>query len=47
MIARHEHEFDLFQKMDIERREIETTNRLIQEDELPDFLNRNEEEVSD
>lgn len=46
MIARHEHEFDLFQKMDLERRQNETTNRLIQEDELPDFLNRNEEEVS-
>lgn len=45
MIARHEHEFDLFQKMDQERRQTETTNRLIQEDELPDFLNRNEEEI--
>ncbi|KAJ1526334.1 hypothetical protein ONE63_009483 [Megalurothrips usitatus] len=45
MIARHENEFDTFQKMDLERREKETQNRLIQEDELPEFLQRDEEEI--
>ena len=45
MIARSEKEFDLFQKMDVERREVETTSRLIQEDELPDFLIRDDEEI--
>ncbi|XP_052123895.1 ATP-dependent helicase brm [Frankliniella occidentalis] len=45
MIARHENEFDLFQKMDIQRRESETQSRLIQESELPDFLMRDDEEV--
>lgn len=45
MIARSEKEFDLFQKMDADRREIETSSRLIQEVELPDFLVRDDEEV--
>ncbi len=45
MIARTEKEFDLFQKMDVQRRESETQSRLIQETELPDFLMRDDEEV--
>lgn len=45
MIARSETEFDLFQKMDVERRETETQGRLIQDDELPDFLVKADDEV--
>lgn len=45
MIARSEGEFDLFQKMDVERRETETQGRLIQDEELPDFLLRADDEI--
>eukprot|EP00096_Caligus_rogercresseyi_P008161 TRINITY_DN2655_c1_g3_i1.p1 TRINITY_DN2655_c1_g3~~TRINITY_DN2655_c1_g3_i1.p1 ORF type:complete len:1292 (-),score=611.11 TRINITY_DN2655_c1_g3_i1:163-4038(-) len=45
MIARTEDEFELFQQMDVERREIEGgRSRLIGEDELPPFLLSMEEE---
>ncbi|VDO93159.1 unnamed protein product, partial [Soboliphyme baturini] len=50
MIARTEDEFDLFQRMDIERRRIEARDhkrkpRLMEEDELPSWLLKNEEEI--
>lgn len=42
MVARNEDEFQLFQKMDMERKleeeKVGMTNRLIQEEELPDWL---------
>jgi len=42
MVARNEDEFQLFQKMDTDRKleeeKIGMTNRLIQEEELPDWL---------
>ncbi|KAL1500937.1 hypothetical protein ABEB36_006353 [Hypothenemus hampei] len=49
MVARNEDEFQIFQKMDLDRKaeEIRTgkTNRLIQEDELPDWLVKEDDEV--
>nr|QYV43157.1 Brahma [Colaphellus bowringi] len=51
MVARNEDEFQLFQKMDMERKAIEEKlgshrkNRLIQEAELPDWLIKQDEEV--
>jgi len=47
MIARSEEEFNLFQRMDSERKrqEDESVPRLISEAELPDFLLRGEDEV--
>ncbi len=51
MIARSEEEFNLYQKMDIQRKvaEAQDTNRkprLMTEDELPSWLLKDEEEVS-
>lgn len=51
MLARTEEEFDTFQTMDIERRRNEARlpnrkPRLIEEEELPAFLIKNEAEVS-
>jgi SWI/SNF-related matrix-associated actin-dependent regulator of chromatin subfamily A protein 2/4 len=51
MIARSEDEFELFQRMDIERRRAEADlgplrkPRLIEESELPDFLTQDTEEM--
>ncbi|GFS58566.1 hypothetical protein TNIN_482531 [Trichonephila inaurata madagascariensis] len=50
MIARSEDEFELFQKMDLERRREEARNpnrkpRLMEEDELPGFLIKDDAEV--
>lgn len=51
MVARTESEFDLFQKMDLERRREEAKlgparkSRLIEENELPDWLVKDEDEV--
>lgn len=49
MVARNEDEFQLFQKMDTERRveeeKIGMLNRLIQEEELPDWLVKDVDEV--
>jgi len=51
MIARSEEEFELFQRMDIERRRSEAElgaerkPRLIEESELPDFLVQSTEET--
>lgn len=51
MVARNEEEFQLFQKMDTERKAVEDQlgvhkkSRLIQEDELPDWLIKNDDEV--
>ncbi|KAL1489284.1 hypothetical protein ABEB36_014211 [Hypothenemus hampei] len=49
MVARNEDEFQIFQKMDIERKaeeeRIGMTHRLIQEEELPDWLVKDEDEI--
>lgn len=50
MIARNEDEFDLFQKMDLDRRREEARNikrkpRLMEEDELPTWLIKDDAEV--
>lgn len=51
MVARNEEEFQLFQKMDMERKVEEDSlgvhkkSRLIQEDELPDWLIKQDDEV--
>lgn len=51
MVARTEAEFELFQKMDLERRREEAKlgparkSRLIEENELPDWLVKDEDEV--
>lgn len=51
MVARNEDEFQLFQKMDTERKAEEETlgqhrkHRLIQEAELPDWLIKHDDEV--
>lgn len=50
MLARSEDEFDLYQKMDIERRREEARNpnrkpRLIEEAELPTWILKDEKEV--
>jgi len=49
MIARNEGEFELFQRMDAERRrhELQTNQkpRLMEETELPDWLLREEDDV--
>ncbi|XP_060523815.1 ATP-dependent helicase brm-like [Cylas formicarius] len=49
MVARNEDEFQLFQKMDAERKiedaKIGILNRLIQEEELPDWLVKDDDEV--
>merc|ERR1712242_121988 len=51
MLARSEDEFDLFQRMDLERRRAEADlgterkDRLIQECELPEFLMRDEDDL--
>ncbi|KAJ8305679.1 hypothetical protein KUTeg_016224 [Tegillarca granosa] len=50
MLARTEEEFDLYQTMDIERRREEARNpkrkpRLMEEDELPSWMLKNEDEV--
>lgn len=51
MIARRESEFELFQKMDLERRREEAKlgpqrkSRLIEESELPDWLVKDDDEV--
>lgn len=51
MLARSEEEFDHFQRMDLERRRQEAQMvprkpRLMEEDELPAWLVKDEEEVS-
>lgn len=50
MIARSETEFELFQKMDADRRREESgpnqKPRLMEETELPDWLLREEDDVS-
>ncbi len=50
MIARSETEFETFQRMDLERQQKEMNSenfkaRLIEEDELPEWLVRDDEEV--
>lgn len=50
MIARNEEEFELFQKMDLDRRREEARNprrkpRLMEEDELPAWLIKDDAEV--
>merc|ERR1711874_755505 len=51
MLARSEDEFDLFQRMDLERRRAEADlgterkDRLIQECELPEFLIRDDDDL--
>lgn len=51
MVARNEDEFQLFQKMDTERKVeeeklgVHRKSRLIQEDELPDWLIKDDDEV--
>lgn len=51
MVARTESEFELFQKMDLERRREEAKlgsarkSRLIEESELPDWLVKEDDEV--
>lgn len=51
MIARTEDEFNLFQKIDLERRREEAKlgpnrkSRLVEEAELPDWLVKNDDEV--
>ncbi|KAI5642437.1 bromodomain-containing protein [Phthorimaea operculella] len=45
MIARSEEELEIFKQIDIERKKTETTSRLIEESELPDWLTKNEDEV--
>lgn len=51
MIARSEVEFETFQKMDAERLQEEQScpnpkSRLVEEDELPEWLVRDDEEVN-
>lgn len=46
MIARGEDEFDLFQRHDEERRKAEDRGRLMAEDELPEWMLKEEESVS-
>ncbi len=52
MIARSQNEFEMFQRMDLERRREEAklgTNRksrLVEEAELPEWLVKDDEEVS-
>ena len=45
MIARSEEEFETFQKLDIERKEVEDKARLMLEDELPEWMLKESEEV--
>ncbi|XP_041974353.1 ATP-dependent helicase brm [Aricia agestis] len=45
MIARSEEELEIFRQVDIERKKVETTSRLIDESELPDWLVKNDDEV--
>ncbi|KHJ43646.1 protein, SNF2 family [Trichuris suis] len=50
MIARSEEEFDAFQRMDLDRRRLEARDqrrrpRLMEEDELPSWLLKDEEEI--
>lgn len=51
MIARSENEFEIFQKMDLERRREDAKlgsnrkSRLVEESELPDWLVKNDDEV--
>uniref|UniRef100_A0A8D9BFX2 ATP-dependent helicase brm n=1 Tax=Cacopsylla melanoneura TaxID=428564 RepID=A0A8D9BFX2_9HEMI len=45
MIARSEDEFQLFQKMDAERRKVETKSRLVEVKELPVWMVKDDEEV--
>lgn len=45
MVARSEQEFEIFQRMDAERKEQEQRSRLIQECELPDWLVKEDDEV--
>ena len=52
MLARTEDEFESMQGMDLERRRVEAREvkrlpRLIEENELPQWLVKNEEEVSE
>lgn len=48
MISRSEEELELFKKMDIERKEQDgTRSRLIIEEELPDWLMKEDDEVCD
>lgn len=52
MIARSEAEFEIFQRMDLERRREDAKlgaarkSRLIEETELPDWLVKDDDEVS-
>lgn len=46
MIARGEDEFELFQRLDEERRKAEERGRLMAEDELPEWMLKEEESVS-
>ncbi|CAH0722343.1 unnamed protein product, partial [Brenthis ino] len=45
MIARSEEELEIFKQIDIERKKTETTTRLIDESELPDWLVKDDDEV--
>lgn len=45
MIQRSDDELELFKKMDIERKEIETKKRLVEECELPSWLTHHDEEM--
>jgi SWI/SNF-related matrix-associated actin-dependent regulator of chromatin subfamily A protein 2/4 len=52
MLARSEEEFEIYQKMDLERRRNDAKDpnrkpRLMEEDELPPWLVKNETEVSE
>lgn len=46
MIARGEDEFEIFQKLDTERRVTEEKPRLMAEDELPEWMLKEEDTVS-
>lgn len=45
MISRSDDELELFKKMDIERKDLDKRPRLITEDELPDWLVKEDDEV--
>ena len=45
MIARSDEELELFKKMDSDRKKVETKKRLIEENELPAWLTKNDEEL--
>lgn len=47
MIARSENEFEMFQRIDVERRKEEVRSRLMEEKELPEWLVKDDEEVNE